>query len=55
MITLNFLKSQTEFERELPQPAKFKTAGYYPTKLKIRKRNGATEVILGDFTYRQAS
>lgn len=55
MITLNFLKSQNEFERDLPQPAKFKTAGYYPTKLKIKKRNGATQITLGDFTYRQAS
>ena len=55
MITLNFLKSQQEFERELPQPAKFQTAGYYPTKLKIKKRNGTTEVKLSDFMYRQAS
>ena len=55
MVTLNFLKSQSEFERSLPQPAKFMTAGYYPTKMKIKKRNGTTEIILDEFTYRNAS
>ena len=54
-LTGNFLKSQQEFERELPQPAKFKTTGYYPTKLKVKKINGTTQVSLGDFVYRQAS
>jgi hypothetical protein len=55
MITLNFLKNTNSFERPIPQPAKFKTAGYYPTKLRIVKRNGTTEIILDGFTYRSAS
>ena len=55
MITLDFLKTTTEFERPLPQPARFKTAGYYPTKMKIKKKSGTTEIILDGFTYRQAS
>jgi hypothetical protein len=55
MITLNFLKSTSNFERALPQPSKFKTAGYYPTKMRVSKHDGVTEIILDGFTYRQAS
>lgn len=55
MITLDFLKNTTSFERPLPQPTKFEKAGYYPTKMKVVKQNGATNIILDGFIYRQAS
>jgi hypothetical protein len=55
MITLDFLKNTVHFERAIPQPAKYGEAGYYPTKMKVVKRNGATHVILTDFVQRQAS
>jgi hypothetical protein len=55
MITLDFLKNTAHFDRTIPQPAKFASAGYYPTKLKVQKRNGQTEVTLYGFVKRQAS
>lgn len=55
MITLQFLKTNNNYERDLPQPSKFKTEGYYPTKLKVTKLDGVTEVTLTGFVYRQAS
>lgn len=55
MITLNFLKNTGAFERELPQPSKFQQAGYYPTKMKISRHDGVTEIALEGFNYRQAS
>lgn len=55
MITLDFLKTTTAFERSLPQPAKFQRSGYYPTKMKVTKANGVTNIILDAFVYRQAS
>ena len=55
MITLNFLKATNTFERAIPQPAKFQQAGYYPTKMKVVKRNGASHIVLTDFVQRSAS
>ncbi len=55
MITLEFLKNNSNYERQIPQPAKYKTAGYYPTKMKLVKKNGATYITLDGFIYRQAS
>ena len=55
MITLQFLKANGAFERNLPQPTRFHTSGYYPTKLKISRHDGTTEVVLEGFVYRQAS
>jgi hypothetical protein len=55
MITLQFLKNTTQFERALPQPAKFQQSGYYPTKMKINRHDGVTEISLTDFVSRQAS
>ncbi len=55
MITLEFLKNTTSFERAIPQPAKFQKAGYYPTKMRIEKYNGVTNIILEGFVLRQAS
>jgi hypothetical protein len=55
MITLDFLKNTTSFERTIPQPAKFQKAGYYPTKLHIIKHDGLTEIVYDGFSYKQAS
>jgi hypothetical protein len=55
MITQAFLKNITQFERALPQPSKFQQAGYYPTKMKISRKDGVTEISLTDFVNRQAS
>jgi hypothetical protein len=55
MITQAFLKNTTQFERALPQPSKFQQAGYYPTKMKINRKDGVTEISLTDFVNRQAS
>lgn len=55
MITLDFLKNTNSFVRDLPQPAKFQKAGYYPTKMRVEKANGVTNVILEGFVLRQAS
>ena len=55
MITLDFLKATSSYERSIPQPAKFKAAGYYPTKMKIVKETGATNVILEGFVKREGS
>ena len=50
MITLDFLKNTSNFERNIPQPAKFKTAGYYPTKLHVSKHdNVPSEKLLMGF------
>ena len=55
MITRDFLKNNSNFERSLPQPSKFQQAGYYPTKMKVSKHDGITEISLEGFQYRQAS
>lgn len=55
MITKAFLQGQTNYERSIPQPAKFQKTGYYPTKLRVVKHDGVTEIILDGFTHRQAS
>ncbi|MGB8190320.1 MAG: hypothetical protein WCF67_00315 [Chitinophagaceae bacterium] len=55
MITLEFLKNTTNFERPIPQPAKFQKSGYYPTKMRVVKEGGVTNVILEGFVERQAS
>jgi hypothetical protein len=55
MATLDFLKSVTTFERAIPQPAKFKKAGYYPTKMRVIKHDGVTDVVLDGFVQKQSS
>lgn len=55
MITLEFLKNTTDFVRDIPQPAKFQKTGYYPTKMRVAKFNGTTNIILEGFVLRQAS
>ncbi|MES2881198.1 MAG: hypothetical protein V4676_03550 [Bacteroidota bacterium] len=55
MITLDFLKNTNSFSRPIPQPAKFAKDGYYPTKMTVTKKDGASQISLEDFVYRQAS
>ena len=55
MITLEFLKATSNFERTIPQPAKFQETGWYPTKMRIVKHDGVTEIILDAFVHRTAS
>jgi hypothetical protein len=55
MITLDFLKETTSFQRTIPQPSKFKVSGYYPTRMTINKEAGTTNISLEGFVYRQAS
>lgn len=52
MITLDFLRNHTNFERSIPQPSKFQKTGWYPTKLMVSKHDGVTEIILSDFEYK---
>jgi len=55
MITLDFLKNSSNFERPIPQPAKVQKTGWYPTKLRVVKHDGQTDVIYDEFTYRTQS
>jgi hypothetical protein len=55
MITLEFLKDNSNFERSIPQPAKVQKTGYYPTKMRVVKHDGVTEIILDGFVYRTQS
>jgi hypothetical protein len=55
MITKAFLDANTNFERVIPTPAKFGKSGYYPTKMKVSKAGGVTNVTIEDFVYRTAS
>ena len=55
MITKAFLDNNSSYQRNFPVPSKFKKAGYYPTKMRVDKINGVTNVILEGFVYRQAS
>ena len=55
MITLDFLKMTTSFQRPIPQPTKFSKAGFYPTVMQVTKQNGQVNIILSGFVSRQAS
>lgn len=55
MITKEFLMNNANFERAIPQPAKVQKSGYYPTKLRVVKHDGVTEIILDEFVYRTQS
>jgi hypothetical protein len=55
MITLEFLKTNYFYARNIPQPAKVQKTGWYPTKLRVIKHNNLTEVILDEFVYRLQS
>lgn len=53
MITRQFLLDNANFQRDIPQPAKFMESGYYPTKMRIQKHNHLTEIILEGFVFRE--
>lgn len=55
MITLDFLKKTTDYVREIPQPAKVQKTSWYPTKMRVVKHDGITEVVLENFVYRKKS
>lgn len=55
MITKAFLQAQTNYERSIPQPAKFQKTGYYPTKMRVVKHDGVTEIVLDGFVHKTAS
>ncbi len=55
MITLEFLKNSSDFERDIPQPVKVQKSGYYPTKERVVKHDGVTEIVLEGFVYRTQS
>jgi Domain of unknown function (DUF5602) len=55
MITEAFIKANTTFERAIPQPAKYQKTGYYPTKMRIAKASGVTNISLEGFVLRQAA
>ena len=52
MITEEFIRNNPSFERSIPQPAQFQNSGWYPTKMRIRKSGGVTNVIMEDFVQR---
>lgn len=52
MITEAFIKANPSFSRDIPQPAKFQKTGYYPTRMRIAKAGGVTNIILENFVYR---
>ena len=54
MITEAFIKANPNFERSIPQPDKYQKTGYYPTRMRIAKANGVTNIILEGFVLRQA-
>lgn len=55
MITQEFLKSQNNYERDIPTPVRFQESGWYPTKMRILKHEGVTDIVLDNFVYRQKS
>lgn len=55
MITKAFLDANASFERSYGVPTKYKGSGYYPTKMRIVKAEGATHIILEGFVYRTQS
>lgn len=55
MITKAFLDANPSFERPCGVPAKFQKTGYYPTKMRIAKKDGVTDIILEGFVYRTQS
>ncbi|MEO5683879.1 MAG: hypothetical protein ABIQ88_14640 [Chitinophagaceae bacterium] len=55
MITLEFIKNTSNFERSIPQAAKVQKSGYYPTKERVVRHDGVSEIVLEGFVYRTAS
>lgn len=55
MITEEFIRNNPTFERSIPQPAKVQVQGYYPTKMRIAKKDGVTNIILEGFVFKNQS
>lgn len=55
MITLDFIKNTKNYVREIPQPTKFQQSAWYPTKMRISRHDGVTDIILEQFVYRKQS
>ena len=55
MITLEFLKNNSNFQRTFPTPAKVQKTGWYPSVMRVVKHDKVTEVILDGFVLRQNS
>jgi hypothetical protein len=55
MITKAFLDAHPTYEKAIGVPAKFQQSGYYPTKMRIVKADGVTQIILEAFVYRTQS
>lgn len=55
MITEEFLLANPTFQRPIPVPAKFQVAGWYPTRMRIAKEGGATNIIMENFVRRAAN
>jgi hypothetical protein len=55
MITHDFLKNTSDFVRDIPQSAKVQKTGWYPTKMRVKKNNGDTQIVLEQFVYRKQS
>lgn len=55
MITKAFIDANASFERTFGIPTKYKTSGYYPTKMRIVKADGATHFMLEGFVFRAQS
>ena len=55
MITEKFIRDNQSFERAIPQPIKYQKAGWYPTRMRIEKKDGIISIILEGFVQRQAS
>jgi hypothetical protein len=55
MITHEFLKKQTNYERSIPTPERFQKSGWYPTAMRIAKHDGQTDIVLEKFVFRLKS
>lgn len=55
MVTKAYLQNTLSFQRSIPQPAKVKKSGFYPTQISITKLNNVTQIVLDQFVYRQGS
>jgi hypothetical protein len=55
MITLEFLKANSNYSRPIPQPVKYQKTGWYPTLMRVVKHDEITEVVLDAFVYRTQS
>lgn len=55
IIPITKLTPGFSFDRPIPQPAKFKTAGYFPTSIQINMTDNTITLTLSQFVYSAAS